>query len=85
MRVEEWLGNDSQLGIDIWEKKYRYNNESFDEWLNRISGGNKDVEKLIVDKKFLFGGRILASRGTVSKDRKTTYCKNLFIWWWCRN
>lgn len=30
MTVEEWLNND-QLGIDIWSKKYRYNNESLDE------------------------------------------------------
>lgn len=32
MTVEEWLGKDNKLGQDIWEKKYRYNNESFDEW-----------------------------------------------------
>lgn len=30
MTIQEWLNND-QLGIDIWEKKYRYNNESLDE------------------------------------------------------
>ena len=30
MTVQEWLGYDNQLGIDIWERKYRYNNESFD-------------------------------------------------------
>ncbi len=31
MTEVDWLGKDNQLGIDIWNKKYRYNNESFDE------------------------------------------------------
>ena len=62
MTVQEWLG-DNQLGIDIWTKKYRYNNESFDEWLDRVSGGDEDVKRLIKEKKFLFGGRILSNRG----------------------
>ena len=61
-KIEDWLK--SQLAIDIWNKKYRYGNESFEQWLNRVSGGNKDVRKLILDKKFLFAGRILANRGT---------------------
>ena len=33
MNVEDWLGAENQLGIDIWNKKYRYGDESFDEWL----------------------------------------------------
>lgn len=64
MTVQEWLGKDNELGIDIWEKKYRYNNETFDEWLDRVSGGNKELRKLIEQKKFLFGGRTLSNRGT---------------------
>ena len=67
MTVQEWLGNDNQLGIDIWEKKYRYNGESFDEWLDRVSGGDEDLRQLIKEKKFLFGGRTLANRGTGKK------------------
>ena len=47
MKVQDWLGQDNQLGIDIWEKKYRYNNESFDEWLDRVSGENADIKKII--------------------------------------
>lgn len=62
----KWL-NESELGYDIWEKKYRYNNESFDEWLDRVSGGNESLRKLIEEKKFLFGGRALANRGTNKK------------------
>ena len=66
MTVEEWLGN-NQLSLDIWNKKYRVNNESFEEWLDRVSGGNSYVKQLIKDKKFLFGGRILAGRGVKNK------------------
>ena len=62
MNVKEWLGEDNQLGIDIWEKKYRHENETFEEWLNRVSGDNEAIRDLIRDKKFLFGGRILANR-----------------------
>lgn len=63
MTVEEWLGSDNQLGIDIWTKKYQHKGETFDEWLDRVSGGKEDVKQLIINKKFLFGGRILANRG----------------------
>ena len=73
MNVEQWLGKDNQLGIDIWQRKYQNDGETFDEWLDRVSGGNKDVRQLIVDKKFLFGGRILANRGLAKNGRKLTY------------
>ena len=72
MTVEEWLGEDNQLGIDIWNKKYRNDEESFDEWLERITGGNEAVQELIKAKKFLYGGRILANRG-LTQDKKITY------------
>ena len=73
MNVKEWLGKDNQLGIDIWERKYCYNNESFDQWLDRVSGGNKDIKELIEQKKFLFAGRILANRGLHKNGKKITY------------
>lgn len=73
MTVQEWLGKDNQLGIDIWGKKYRYNNETFDEWLDRVSGHNETVKQLIIDKKFLFGGRILSNRGLEKQGKKVTY------------
>ena len=72
-RLEEWLGKENQIGIDIWEKKYQYNNESFDEWVDRVSGGDEDVKELILSKKFLFAGRILSNRGTQNDGRKVTY------------
>lgn len=62
----EWLDK-NQLSYDIWDKKYRYNNETFDRWLDRVSGGNNELRRLIESKKFLFGGRALANRGTNKK------------------
>ena len=70
MTVQEWLGTENQLGQDIWERKYRYENETFDEWINRVSGGNSEIANLIKEKKFLFGGRIQANRGLENKGRK---------------
>lgn len=72
MTVEEWLGKENQLGIDIWKNKYCYENESFDEWLDRVSGGNNNIKQLIKEKKFLFGGRILSNRGLDKKGIKVT-------------
>jgi ribonucleoside-diphosphate reductase alpha chain len=73
LNVKEWLGEDNQIGIDIWENKYRYNNESFDEWLDRVSNGDKELRQQIIDKKFLFGGRILSNRGLHKDGLKVTY------------
>lgn len=68
----KWL-NENQLSYDIWEKKYRYNGESFDEWLDRVSGGNNDYKQLILEKKFLPAGRILSNRGLSKDGFKVTY------------
>ena len=69
MELQDWKL--SELGEDIWKKKYQRNGESFEDWLERVSGGDTQVAQLIVDKKFLFGGRILSNRGI--KDRGVTY------------
>lgn len=66
-----WLEH-NQLAYDIWTKKYRYNEESFEDWIDRVSNGKEDVKKLILEKKFLFGGRILANRG-LQKYQKITF------------
>lgn len=73
MTIQEWLGENNELGIDIWNKKYCYNNETFEEWLDRVSGNNNNIRALIKQKKFLFGGRILANRGLNKDGRKVTY------------
>lgn len=71
MLVEQWLGKDNKLGIDIWLRKYRKGEESFDEWLDRVSNNNSDVRQAILDKKFIPGGRILSNRGI--KNTRVTY------------
>lgn len=71
MEINEWLNN-NQLSIDIFNKKYRYNNETLDQWFDRVSGGNSQIRKLIEEKKFLFGGRILANRGLNKLGKKIT-------------
>lgn len=61
MTVEQWLGKDNIIGQDIWRKKYQKNGETFDEWLDRVSNGNVAIRKLIIEKKFIPGGRILSN------------------------
>lgn len=78
MNVQEWLGADNQLGVDIWERKYRNESESFDDWLDRVSGKNETVKQLIIDKKFLFGGRILSNRG-LEKTGKKVSMSNCYV------
>lgn len=73
MTEKEWLGENNKLGLDIWSHKYKFKDETFDEWLDRVSGDNEDVKNLIIEKKFLFGGRILANRGLNKLGKKITY------------
>lgn len=73
MWVEDWLGKDNKLGCDIWRKKYQHEGETFLQWLDRVSNGNEELKKDILDKKFLFGGRILSNRGLQKQGRKVTY------------
>lgn len=68
-REKGWMMDDLQYAI--WNKKYRQQNEDLDRWVDRVSGGNPKVGKLIKQKKFIFAGRILAHRGLV--DKKITY------------
>jgi ribonucleoside-diphosphate reductase alpha chain len=72
MNVNNWL-NENQLAIDIWNKKYKYEDETFEQWLERVSGGDQNLKQLMIDKKFLFGGRILANRGLQNYGKKVTY------------
>lgn len=70
MEINEWL-NGNELSINIFNKKYRNNEETLDEFFERVSHGYEPIKKLIKEKKFLFGGRILASRGV--SGRTVTY------------
>lgn len=67
---KDWL-DDNDLALAIYNKKYRNGEESFEDFLNRVSGNNKVIQELILEKKFIFAGRILANRGIA--DRKVTY------------
>lgn len=72
MELQDWKL--SELGEDIWKKKYQRNGESFEDWLERVSGGDTQVAQLIVDKKFLFGGRILSNRGITNRGVTYSNC-----------
>lgn len=71
LREHGWKMSDLQR--DIYEKKYRFNGESFDEFLERVSNGNDFIKKAIKDKKFMPAGRILANRGLQKYGKKVTY------------
>lgn len=70
MIEQEWLNNNN-LSLTIYNKKYKNGEETFKEFLDRISANNSSIKTLIKEKKFIFGGRILSSRGIV--DRRVTY------------
>lgn len=62
-----------ELQKSIWKNKYQYKDESFNQWIERVSGGNPKIAKLIRERKFLFAGRILANRGLYRDNIKVTY------------
>lgn len=70
LREHGWDMTDLQR--DIYEKKYKYDSESFDDFLTRISGNNEYIKKAIRDKRFMPAGRILAGRGLDRLGRKIT-------------
>lgn len=82
MSVEKWLRKDNKIGIDIfngkYRGKYRVKNETFPQWLKRVSGNNPDLMRIIFEKKFLFGGRILSHRGLMDTQNKLT-TSNCFV------
>lgn len=71
MELDNWIN--TEIGKDIWTKKYKYENEAFSDWLDRVSNKNDDYKKLIIQKKFLPAGRILANRGLGKCGKKVTY------------
>jgi ribonucleoside-diphosphate reductase alpha chain len=78
VEVEKWL-NGNQFSLNIWKNKYQFNNEeTLEEWFDRVSGGDPDIRRLIVEKKFLFAGRVLANRGIQKYGKKIVY-NNCFV------
>lgn len=78
MNIQDYVGEDYTLGIDIWNKKYRFQEESFEEYLDRITNGNEEVKERIKQRKFTYAGRILANRGLYKHGIKVTY-SNCFV------
>lgn len=60
MRNKSWIK--SALQISTFTDKYLADGEDYEAWITRVSAGNRKIEKLIREKKFIFGGRILANR-----------------------
>lgn len=71
MLIKNWVPND--LALDIWTKKYQFEDETFEEWLDRVSNGNDAIKERIRNKQFLFAGRILANRGLQHHGFNVTY------------
>ena len=72
MTVNEWLDN-NELGVSIWQRKYQHNNETFEQWLDRVSQGNQHIRAMIKDKRMLFGGRTLSNRGLNNGSMSNCY------------
>lgn len=70
-KLSDWLDG-SQLGIDIVTRKYLNGDEDFDQWIDRVSAGDEDLKRLILEKKFLPGGRILANRRLLNNGIKSS-------------
>lgn len=78
MKLTEWLGS-NELSTDIWEKKYRHNNETLDEFFDRISNGNEEFRTLLIERKVIPAGRTLTNRGvdngaSLSNCYSSGYC-----------
>ena len=73
MTAEKWLNN-NQLSCTIFEKKYRNGEETLDEFFDRVSGKYEPVKTLIKERKFIFGGRILANRGITGRSITYSNC-----------
>ena len=71
VRNKGWEMTDLQK--DIWKHKYQFENETFDEFVDRVSGGNEVYAKMMRDKRFLPAGRILANRKLQDYGKKVTY------------
>lgn len=60
-RNAPWELDDLQK--QIFNSKYKFENESFNDFILRVSNYNNEVAKLIRNQDFVFAGRILAGRG----------------------
>jgi ribonucleoside-diphosphate reductase alpha chain len=76
--MEHW--NMTELQSSIWNKKYNYKQQETTEmWLDRVSGGNENIKKRIINREFLFGGRILSNRGLDRLYGKKVTYSNCYV------
>jgi ribonucleoside-diphosphate reductase alpha chain len=68
---KEWLKQ--EFALSIWMRKYQFEGEDFEEFFDRVGGGNEKIKSLIKNKKFLYAGRILANRGLKEHGINVTY------------
>lgn len=79
LTLKGWLGTDDKACADIVRRKYLLDEdilgheETVDEFLDRISMGNEKVRELILKRRFIPGGRILAGMGLEKYGRKISY------------
>jgi ribonucleoside-diphosphate reductase alpha chain len=73
MELENWVQTDLQK--DIWKYKYRFENESLDDFFERVaeSSVKDEIKQMMIDKKFLAGGRILANKGLQKLGKRVTF------------
>jgi ribonucleoside-diphosphate reductase alpha chain len=71
LRKQPWKM--TELREAIFRNKYEHNEEGMLGFFDRVSGGNEKIKKLMIEKKFLPAGRILANRGLHTDGRKITY------------
>lgn len=73
MNLENWLQADLQK--DIWKYKYRFEEETLEEFFDRVaeSSVKDEIKEMMINKKFLAGGRILANKGLQKKGKRVTF------------
>ena len=79
MELEEWLGKDNQLGIDIWNKKYRDGEENFEQWLGRITAGNEEIAQLIREKMGMSKNEFKRAVGHLLKEGKVRITESSIV------
>lgn len=75
--LNEWL-NGNKLGFDIVTKKYLQEGEDFNDFVERVTGGDPEAKRLFIDKKFIPAGRILSNRG-LSVDGVKSTLSNCYV------
>lgn len=72
MTEKDWLGNENTLGIDVIRNKYFDEGEVFIDFMERVSLGDKRYYDIIINKKFMPAGRVLANIGLLGNGKRTT-------------